>query len=333
MASQAISTLENENLLAHAISLPKDGAWTNWLDSVEPLDLSWKNLIYGPDSKLISFMLNATNKSVITPLMLKLMEKSDSEKCCLCGAPKCTLFHILVNCKESLEQKRYTWRHDSILATLQPILLSHIQQHNESRNESQNQPSVLLDHFIREGDVKNWKSKKLQASNLLKKAFDWELLVDFDCKNIIFPPFICATNMRPDIVLFSRSSCQVILLELTCPAEENINKAQDRKIAKYLELQELIKNSSKDAWSSKLFTIELGAREFVANSVRKCLRSLGIPSRVVSTTCRAVSMVSARCSYAIWLKHNTTYWEYSTELNHLVTIPVLSDENNNNNNL
>ena len=97
------------------------GCRTQW-DDVRPLDLSWKNLIYGPGPKVIAFVLNAQINSVKTPDMLKLWGLIPSAQCPLCSHKQCTLHHILVNCKFALNQGRYTWRHDSVLANIESSL-------------------------------------------------------------------------------------------------------------------------------------------------------------------------------------------------------------------
>ena len=84
------------------------------------------------------------------------------------------------------------------------------------------------------------------------------MLVDFDQRKITFPPFIVATNLRPDVVLWSALSRTVILLELTCPAEEGIAAAQIRKQSKYQDLLNEI-NATK-TWKARLLTLEVGAR-------------------------------------------------------------------------
>ena len=60
-------------------------------------------------------------------------------------------------------------------------------------------------------------------------ANDWKLQVDFEDRKLVFPPNICATSLRPDIVISSALTRNVILLELTCCAEEGIDAAQLRK--------------------------------------------------------------------------------------------------------
>src|SRR6185295_7406372 len=58
-------------MLSHASCLTRQGVWTHW-DDVQPFDLSWNNLIYGPGPRVIAFVLNAQINSVKTPDMMKL---------------------------------------------------------------------------------------------------------------------------------------------------------------------------------------------------------------------------------------------------------------------
>lgn len=107
----------------------------------------------------------------------------------------------------------------------------------------------------------------------------------------------------------------VILVELTCPAEEGIQAASLRKVARYTELSELIDQSG---WKPHLMTIEVGARGYVAHSTRRCFRKLGLTGREVSSLCKILSSVSARCSYAIYLSSGTADWDRNRAL---VTVP------------
>jgi len=81
--------------------------------------------------------------------------------------------------------------------------------------------------FVREGTQKT--SKKNQGppkENLLSKGNDWKLLVDYEHKKVVFPPHIYSTSERPDVVIWSRMSRSVVLLELTCCAEEGVKSTQ-----------------------------------------------------------------------------------------------------------
>lgn len=51
-----------------------------------------------------------------------------------------------------------------------------------------------------------------------------------------FPQHITTTTLCPDVVFWSDSTKQVLLLELTVPVEENLDEAYERKLAKYEDL-------------------------------------------------------------------------------------------------
>ena len=91
--------------------------------------------------------------------------------------------------------------------------------------------------------------QKLLNRGQLSDANDWKLLVDYDDRKLIFPPEICATNRRPDAVIWSKRSHEVILIELTVCAEEGIDAAQVRKETRYTELLEDIRATN---WRANL---------------------------------------------------------------------------------
>jgi hypothetical protein len=47
---EILGDLEEEKRINHSSRLAHQGVWTHW-DEVRPFDLSWHNLIYGPDQK------------------------------------------------------------------------------------------------------------------------------------------------------------------------------------------------------------------------------------------------------------------------------------------
>lgn len=137
--------------------------------------------------------------------------------------------------------------------------------------------------------------------------------MDFRHKPYLFPPHIFATNQRPDFLLFSNSLRVVIFGELTCPAEEGITEAKLRKEARYVSLAEEIRDL-KHPWTVHNLTLEVGARGFVARSTYTFLRKIGFSAKTARTTCRQVSEVAARCSYAIYLQHSEENWYSSRTL-------------------
>jgi hypothetical protein len=118
---RAVKALENEAWVHHARGLDWQGSWLAWNENVRPFDFSWRNLIYGPGPELVAFVLNATVNHSKTPDLLKLWGFVPKSICSLCSRSPCSLHHIISGCQKALADKRYTWRHDSVLNTLQPF--------------------------------------------------------------------------------------------------------------------------------------------------------------------------------------------------------------------
>ena len=83
------------------------------------------------------------------------------------------------------------------------------------------------------------------------------------------------TAKRPDITIFSTQTKNVIIIELTVPAEENLANAFARKKCKY---QDLVAECENNGWSVNYFPVEVGSRGIYSTTISKCLASLGIPS-------------------------------------------------------
>jgi hypothetical protein len=286
-----------------------------------PFDLSWKHLLCTKNPKMISWVLNASLNSVVTPDLRKLWGYVKSAVCPLCDHTQASLSHILSNCTRALAQRRYSWRHDSVLATLEVALLKKIEEVNKS--PIQEKRSGI--HFVRSIENQTQQTGKRITkgnspkscgtlnSSLLCKGRDWNILTDYLKKPVGFPAHICPSNKRPDIVLYSDSSKQVILIELTCPIEENINTSHAYKIARYHSLKSQI---SSNGWNCALKCIEVGARGFVGYSALKCLRSLGFQHSKARSICKKLSKASSICSQAIYNCHHAKHWVWSP----LVTI-------------
>ena len=306
--SAEASSLAGELHIQHAHQLKMQKAWLHWSEHTEAFDLSWKSLLYKHSPALIKFVLNASINWVRTPDLLKIWGLRKTCFCCLCGAKQCTLHHILANCQYALKDKRYTWRHDSVLKVFQTTLTEHLTMINSKEKSSPIDVPHLYSSFIAAGCSSH---KKTPDSNnsLLSGATDWQILVDFDAANILFPPEIFATSERPDIIIWSPSRKKVILIELTCPAEEGIANARSRKLLRYNNLVEQI--SSQTEWDCTLRTVEVGVRGFVAFSTRRCMRSLGLKATKLRRFLLDTSEVVAKCSFAIYLSRENKIWQQS----------------------
>ena len=63
--------------------------------------------------------------------------------------------------------------------------------------------------------------------------------IDVD-QQLRFPEAICISTQRPDIVIYSLKLKKVLLIELICPAEENIEERHSEKISHYDSLLKLV---------------------------------------------------------------------------------------------
>ena len=301
--------METQNVhIAHAHELSQQGVWLQWRESTVSFDFSWKNLIYGPGPYLVKFVLNASINSVRTPDMMCRWGYKSNASCVLCGESQCTLHHILSNCGKALTLKRYLWRHDSVLKNFVTILGGVVEKWNAKKSQKSSVPP-LSSSFVPAGvESKQQTSSRraLQRPCFLDGAQDWNILADFDQQRLVFPPEIVVTALRPDIVLWSTSKRRVLLIELTCPAEEGIAAAALYKTARYAELCSMVQEAG---WSVGVRPIEVGARGFVAHSVPRLLKELGMSHREVSTCCRTLAMVVARCSFSIYLAHADGGWQ------------------------
>ena len=302
------SSMAGELYIQHAHQHKMQKAWLHFSDYTEPFDLSWKSLLYKHSPSLVKFVLHASINWVRTPDLLKIWGLRKTCFCCLCGAEQCTLHHILANCQYALKNKRYTWRHDSVLKVFQSALTEHLAVTNSKKKSSSVDVPYLYSSFVSAGCSSH---KKIPDSNhnLLSGATDWQILVDFDSANILFPPDIFTTSERPDIIIWSPSRKKVILIELTCPAEEGIANARSRKLLRYANLVEQISNQTE--WNCTLLTAEVGVRGFVASSTRRCMRSLGIKAAKLRRFLLETSEVVARCSFSIYLSRENKVWQQS----------------------
>ncbi|KAL7860713.1 hypothetical protein AOLI_G00170620 [Acnodon oligacanthus] len=149
-----------------AVSLAKQGQWMRW-EGLERRKLSWREL-WEVEASNISFIIRATYDVLHSPKHL----------------------HQWYG--------RYTWRHNQVLKSLAAALES-------KRNTNNSLPlratkSFMAPTFTRERQKKpNHPATKLEVGQL-GMARDWKMLVDIG-QQLIFPPEIAATTLRPDLVL------------------------------------------------------------------------------------------------------------------------------------
>ena len=117
------------------------------------------------------------------------------------------------------------------------------------------------------------------------------------------------TTLRPDIVLVEAKSKTVVMIELSCPDDENMNQ---RRIFKQKNYEPLVQNATANHWKTQLHTTEISTRGFHNGSLRTTLSAIGSqwkhpPTRTdISTMCSITSELCLHASYFIWLCRNIT---------------------------
>ena len=139
---------------------------------------------------------------------------------------------------------------------------------------------------------------------LLLVYSDWILISDLS-PNYVFPCQIALTELRPDVVIYSNTLKHVILLELTCPCEENMECWHSTKLSKYSALVHIIRSKN---WSVDIFAIEVGARGYPSHSLHSSLRKLGLPNKTTKESVKRLGKVSMESSFYIWMHRNSKEW-------------------------
>ena len=115
-----MSVENNEKWCEHVKSLCVQGNFLA-MAAAEKQDIVWKANMFNLKQGTLKFLLNASIDTLPTAANLKRWKKSSSDLCKLCKRRQ-TTNHVLSACPVALEQKRYTWRHDSVLSYIVNIV-------------------------------------------------------------------------------------------------------------------------------------------------------------------------------------------------------------------
>ena len=145
---------------------------------------------------VLKFAMNAGINTLPSLDNLKRWGKRTNDRCPFCGNIE-TLLHILSNCSTSLDQGRYTWRHDSVLTSIITLI----------------RPQ-LYDGMVLYSDMAGYQAPHGGT----------------------IPPHILVTNLRPDIFIVDENARIAIVFELTCPWDNNVERSHNYKEEKYSPL-------------------------------------------------------------------------------------------------
>ena len=109
------------------------------------------------------------------------------------------------------------------------------------------------------------------------------------------------TTQRPDIALWSTSTRQEAMLELTVPWEEleRLEEAHERKKLKY---QGLVDECRDNNWKVWCLPVQVGCSGFVGQSLWRTLRMLGITVQERKKIIAAAGKEAEQGSQWIWRK-------------------------------
>lgn len=107
-------------------------------------------------------------------------------------------------------------------------------------------------------------------------------------------------SLRPDIVLWSQDSKQVVLVELTIPWEERMKEAHKRKLGKY---QPLILKSQQKRWKAWNLPVEVGCRGFPRQSLWRT-GMLGIRGSACKNLVGNITSQAEAASRWLWLRRS-----------------------------
>ena len=278
-----------ESRLSTMVALGQQGAWTKWQDVVQRKIL-WADF-WRPNFYSTTFLIQAVYDTLPSPANLNIWGIKENTSCPLCEG-RGTLQHILSNCPKALGEGRYRWRHDQVLGVIAEILKTAIRTSVFDTNKKEVK-------FIKAGD-KAPPQKKKNRTGKLSAAPDWQMLADLG-KQLKFPIHIAATNLRPDIVIFSNQKKIIIMLELTVSWEENIETANERKREKY---GDLVNECREQGWHATCEPIEVGARGFIGGSLCKTLSKLGFTGLNKKKAIQAIIKKTEDATRWLWIKRS-----------------------------
>jgi hypothetical protein len=105
--------------------------------------------------------------------------------------------------------------------------------------------------------------------------------------------------------VYSGKGKKVCFIELTSPAEENIQIWKLKKREKYIDLVEEAKSNG---FTACCRTMEVGARGFLSNTTLSVFTMFGCNSRKIDQIKRDLSKIAIRCSHFIWINRENPTW-------------------------
>ena len=156
---------------------------------------------------------------------------------------------------------------------------------------------------MKEGEKVDRTGKKVNSS-ILDKAKDWNMQIDLQ-ERVRIPEIITSTSMRPDIILTSEETRQMIMIELTVPTEDRIEISGELKRTKYTPI---VEEGKQNGWGISIWAVEVGCRGFPARSMSSLLKALGFQGKERKKAMKRLGEKAEEASRAIWGWSNMKEW-------------------------
>ena len=120
------------------------------------------------------------------------------------------------------------------------------------------------------------------------------------------PESVAVTDLRPEMIVVSRETKRMAIIELTVPSEERIEVAGEPKRSKY---EVLLSEGNKNGWRVQCWAVEVGCRGFPAASTSRLLKELGMAGRERRNLMEKLSSLAEEASRCLWkASHHHKSW-------------------------
>ena len=289
---------EEQQRMVKLSNLGKQSRLMSW--EVEERRINQEELWKMSETRL-KFLVKSVYDLLPTPQNKNVWFNTEENTCSLCGG-RGTLNHILNSCPVALGQGRYTYRHDKVLRVLAGLL-----ERVRIRSNASTQRKKTNISFVKEGH--RGKEEGRSHKTYLDSSRDWKMLVDLGKPRLKVPEHIVHTTQRPDIVVYSNMTKQVLLVELTCPWEDRIGLANELKRTNYEDLRQ---GCLQNSWRCQVWPVEMGARGFAGRSLGALLKEVGVVGAERKKIIKEMSEAAEAASRFIWSMHQVKEW-YSSE--------------------
>lgn len=279
---------EEKRRVQKAAQQVQQGQWTTW-DVALQRSLTWNDFWHMAPLRL-SFIVRSMYDLLPSATNLVKWGKTDDARCPICDGRQ-TLEHVLSSCRTAFGQGRFTWRHNRVLNELAATV-------DRARMRANNNVHATksITYFLRSGQTSRSKQTGVSLTTILDAANDWEMAVDLPGQGS-YPECIRISKMRPDIVIYSTTAAQLILVELTVPWESRLEEQHTFKLEKYRDLCAELRQQGRKV---HLFAVEVGARGLVSGSVYDLLKQLGIKGGARTRAMKSLGEVAEKSSTGLW---------------------------------